>query len=514
MENIDQQPPSPQPSVQNSSEKPSSKYKILGIINIILGFLQIPVPVGFAFFVIPQLTNLYLSLNIQQPGLIPTYAVLIFLVCLGLINITIGVKLLLKSTQNKEKYFKFGIAAIIIIFLSVGSSMALTITSVLAPIYKLTSELDSSPSPTIFQAPSPIPTINISETSSWKTYTNEEYGFSFKYPNNWIVKAGEYKSTLDLCDAKKIESSSALKTAEKFRACEGSGVTPAVSLKFTEILSIQPSSSSKQPNQPVQLYYYDNPEKLTIPEFNDKYLNYPAAGDPVVIWVPEYKSVLNPNGVNAYYDKEHYCVAMCQVYVFQSKDKIFILKNFPANEPNQLEIFQNIFSTFKFTENYDTSNWITYSKLSKYATFKYPNNWHISEFGEGDNEGVAYITTISSYPTDECGIQDDCKRVDFQISIFNNKSDSLGGFVNKMAVGEEKINEEESSTLRTTTYLRKKDILVNGITALNYIVTIKGKFTPAISTYVTLKYKGNYYFVYSSDENLLNYFIKTIKFTQ
>lgn len=26
------------------------------------------------------------------------------------------------------------------------------------------------------------------ETASWKTYTNEEYGFSFKYPSDWIVQ--------------------------------------------------------------------------------------------------------------------------------------------------------------------------------------------------------------------------------------------------------------------------------------------------------------------------------------
>jgi|GEM_PF-2222878 len=28
------------------------------------------------------------------------------------------------------------------------------------------------------------------ETASWKTYTSEEYGFSFKYPENWAEKTG------------------------------------------------------------------------------------------------------------------------------------------------------------------------------------------------------------------------------------------------------------------------------------------------------------------------------------
>ncbi|MDO8658439.1 MAG: PsbP-related protein [Candidatus Levybacteria bacterium] len=192
MENVNHQPPPPQPTIQNNSEKPSSKYKILGIIIIIFGFLQVPIPALQILFVIPQITNLYEGLNIEQPSLIPAYAVLTFLIILGLINIFIGIKLILKSTLHKEIYFKLGIATLIIIFLSVGSSIAFTITSVITPIYKLTSELDSSPSPTIFQTPSPTPTINASDTSTpangagWKTYTNEKYGFSFKYPDNFI----------------------------------------------------------------------------------------------------------------------------------------------------------------------------------------------------------------------------------------------------------------------------------------------------------------------------------------
>lgn len=191
MEDNDQQPPPPQPPIQNNDEKPSSKYKILGIINIIFGFIQIPVPIILVFIVIPQLTILYKSLNIKQPSLIPTYAVLIFLIVLGLINISIGVKLFLKSTQNKEKYFTIGIVAIILIFLSAGSSMAITVTSIITPIYKLTSEIDSSPSPTIFQTPSPTPTINISDTSTWKTYTNNQFNFELKLPEDIQIKENQ-----------------------------------------------------------------------------------------------------------------------------------------------------------------------------------------------------------------------------------------------------------------------------------------------------------------------------------
>jgi len=34
---------------------------------------------------------------------------------------------------------------------------------------------------------SPTPTTGVDETENWKTYTNEEVGFEFKYPSNWQV---------------------------------------------------------------------------------------------------------------------------------------------------------------------------------------------------------------------------------------------------------------------------------------------------------------------------------------
>ena len=42
----------------------------------------------------------------------------------------------------------------------------------------------TSATATVSPATSPVA---IDETASWKTYTNEEYGFSFKYPGDWTI---------------------------------------------------------------------------------------------------------------------------------------------------------------------------------------------------------------------------------------------------------------------------------------------------------------------------------------
>lgn len=44
-----------------------------------------------------------------------------------------------------------------------------------------------SPAPTISSIPTQSLTITIDETKDWKIYTDNQYGFSFKYPNDWQI---------------------------------------------------------------------------------------------------------------------------------------------------------------------------------------------------------------------------------------------------------------------------------------------------------------------------------------
>lgn len=49
-----------------------------------------------------------------------------------------------------------------------------------------------SPIPTTYQ--SPVPTID--PTANWKTYTNSEYKYQLKYPNDWSVKENSGQDTV------------------------------------------------------------------------------------------------------------------------------------------------------------------------------------------------------------------------------------------------------------------------------------------------------------------------------
>lgn len=48
--------------------------------------------------------------------------------------------------------------------------------------------------PTIVTVPTPTSTTQASGTAGMKTYTNTEYGFEFRYPDDWVVKENTFVS--------------------------------------------------------------------------------------------------------------------------------------------------------------------------------------------------------------------------------------------------------------------------------------------------------------------------------
>jgi hypothetical protein len=254
-------------------------------------------------------------------------------------------------TKSKVNYWIISTAIFAVLFFLTVGVYLLTL--------KKAGESQNFPTPieqTTNAVPTTTPTVSIEKRNvpqEEKIYQNNQLKISFKYPTDWIVKEENDSSTMGLCDLHSIDPTRYPKASTRFAFCEASGVTPSAAIKFNRLLNIRPESSmneSSYPNPAIQLYYYENKENLSIQDFDNKYLSEAAAGDPISIWSPNYEKVTNPSGISAYYDKEHYCVATCQVYVWSHDNKIFILENFPTGAVNQDKIFHQVFNTLKFVD--------------------------------------------------------------------------------------------------------------------------------------------------------------------
>jgi len=117
-----------------------TKYKIVGILNLFLGALEVIYPLFALIFTIPRLTMLYSEFGAEMPSFISTYLILGFVILVGAGNLFFGFNLVSKS-EKKDKYFKYGLILLITSFLLGGVLFSIVSLSVILPIYNLTSQL-------------------------------------------------------------------------------------------------------------------------------------------------------------------------------------------------------------------------------------------------------------------------------------------------------------------------------------------------------------------------------------
>jgi len=204
---------------------------------------------------------------------------------------------------------------------------------------------------TNLSAPTIIPTV--SQTNKLINFADTNMGISFQYTSNWKPKFNNIIQKSDLCDLHSIIPSSYPTPGVNFAECQASKATPVTSITYSNYLELYLESTdngTKSATQNIRLSYYENPENLSIQQFNSKYLSEGIGGDSISIWSPDYEKVRNSGGIDGYYDKNHYCVARCRIYVWAGQNKIFILRYsfVDLSTQEQIEVFQKIFSTFKF----------------------------------------------------------------------------------------------------------------------------------------------------------------------
>lgn len=156
--------------------------------------------------------------------------------------------------------------------------------------------------PTPQSSPNPV-TSNSAETANWKTYTNDRYGFSFKYPQDYTIK----------------------KLVEKVFLIE-----------------------NKDKNS-FELWVYENPNNLSLKDYESKNTGEKTGFGPFVYY-PTAEPVKFQNFEAYYTNEEIQCLSKCGSYIWITKDKIYKLTGSSINKPDQKQILDQILSTFKFIQ--------------------------------------------------------------------------------------------------------------------------------------------------------------------
>ena len=118
-----------------------TKYKIVGMLNFLMGIPILLLSLSFSIFIIPKLSQLYLEFNTNNSGnIILSYIIVLVLLIIAIANIFLGIKGF-SNTQKKEIYFKYSLIMALVTFIFGGVLVGLMILSVILPVYNLSSSL-------------------------------------------------------------------------------------------------------------------------------------------------------------------------------------------------------------------------------------------------------------------------------------------------------------------------------------------------------------------------------------
>jgi hypothetical protein len=171
-------------------------------------------------------------------------------------------------------------------------------------------------------------------TLNWKTYTNAELGFSFKYPREWEASSQS---------------------------------SPRLESFYT---------NSGKPGE-FFIYYHKNINNLS------KWLVDNQAGKII--------NTTNVNG-NQFTVIEGGLNFISREYAIKVGENNYlrlVFEPFP-NSAFPDEVMEQILSTFKFTETDPTANWRTYTNATYKFSIKYPNNWISKEYSPPDTR-IPYL---------------------------------------------------------------------------------------------------------------------------
>lgn len=292
--------------------------------------------------------------------------------------------------------------------LILASVLAIIFTSILI-IFSPTSKKPSPSSPT----PSPISTESISPssdpTADWKTFIDNKWGYSFKYPSNWFLNnniVSEYPWPLNGLSDPKYDFQQTYNAITTY-------MYP--NQVWSEMTNIAFFDSLSQ----IHLYETGNIGK--------------SKGKKIFTGITQDNFPYEIFEINASEKEEPY--SGVEAYILNGQKLVKV--TLTSYNQQSISLFNQILSTFKFIDL--TDDWKTYENEKVDFTFKYPNNYSENSYDPRPNTpGSWQIQIMSPLTEDHGGPQLNSRELKIEIYIESKKvNDSLDAFFEEQAQAED-----------------------------------------------------------------------------
>ena len=358
----------------------------------------------------------------------------------------------LKVNPPISKSFKFPVLALAIVGVAIVGYFASAYYFTLWPF-----EVSVAPVPTF--TPRPSTAVKVEDTSNWKVYRNQEYGFEFKYPNDWNLKENK-------------EYFNGKLTTEVLLSTNFDDLAPIIQFFITPNVNTTNSENIEPYGEWTTII-----SKESVIIAGIKTNRYVTSG---------------PDAPN------HTEISLVK------NNNLFSIDTNIRDADLLKNVFDKILSTFKFIEPVDTSTWKTYTNTKYGFEFKYPEDWEIKESTWSDTSYVVEIEDKNhSFYIDIAGTV----TPGFTVRVLK---DDFGGNIDNFIINEK---------IDLSNVTEKKQTVVSGISGYS----VKSETPPAAYDFIAIFYRGYVYQImyggsgYKADleqnlKNTFEVFLPTFKF--